>query len=164
MPDDKRQRPSFWNSMPGLLAGSASLITAIVAALTFMDRGKSAAPSVASPSGSVAAVPADDIHRDVTSCRQIAGNWAWSTGGVVNIGDDGSLQWRARPTDAVPAVVGRWVCTDPQQRRYLFSWSHGFTDVFVLSADARRVNGTNQQTNTPLFGNRQNRSSSAIDR
>jgi hypothetical protein len=154
--------------MPGMLAGTASLITAIIAALTFMDRSKPAPPaaaivapqsekpSTATPPGAIADVPADDPDRDVTSCQRIAGNWVWSTGGLVNIGEDGSLEWRARATDPGPAVVGRWVCTHPKQRQYLFSWSHGFTDVFVLSADGRRVNGTNQQTSTPLFGNRQN--------
>lgn len=174
---NETHRRSFWASLPGVLTGVASLTTAAVAALTFVYRDRPAPqpaetgslqqPGVVAPKrtepvekqstppSNAIAMPADDPERDVASCQRIAGKWVWSTGGIVNIGGDGSLQWRPRATDPLPTVTGRWVCTDPQQSEYLFSWSHGFTDVFVLSADARRVNGTNQQTNTPLFGNRQ---------
>ncbi len=187
MADDKaddKERGSFWTSVPGMLTGAASLITAIVAALAFFERDNAAPPAAAltssqksaavvsgvpatpaapserspasTPATRVTALPPDDPQHDVTSCQRIAGRWVWSTGGVVNIGEDGSLQWRQRATDSRPALIGRWVCTSPKERQYLFSWSHGFSDVFALSADGQRVAGTNQQTNTPLFGNRQN--------
>ena len=171
MPDDQ-QRPSFWTTLPGILTGIASLITALAGAVAlFMHRGPEPESPPAkqtqsslqlpsssqSPSSGVAAatsLPPDDPAQDAAACQQIAGEWTWSTGGVVTIGSDGGLQWRANPGDARPAVVGRSVCTDSVRREFLFTWSHGFSDVFALSEDAQRVSGVNQQTQTRLFGNR----------
>jgi hypothetical protein len=99
--------------------------------------------------------PSDDPAQDAAACQRIAGEWVWSTGGIVTIGTDGALQWRAHAGNVQPDVVGRWLCTDSGRREYLFTWSHGFSDVFALSEDGERVSGTNQQTQLRLFGNRQ---------
>jgi hypothetical protein len=178
-------RNSFWTTLPGILAASASLITALVGLLAFLTgrgpspRASSPAPVVAAaqapdaraprsgaaeppsaapapaPAAPATSAPQDDPAQDAVACQRIAGRWVWSTGGIVNIGTDGSLQWRPHATDPLPTVIGRWLCTDSAQRQYFFSWSHGFTDVFVLSEDGQRVSGTNQQTQARLFGNRQ---------
>ena len=152
---DTQQRPSFWTTVPGIMTGTASLITALVGLAALLMRDGETPPQPLSPASTAdTALPADDPAQSAADCRRIAGDWDWSTGGVVRIGGDGGLQWRANPADALPTVVGRWVCTDSVRSEYLFTWSHGFSDVFALSEDGQRVNGTNQQTQTRLFGNR----------
>lgn len=166
MPDEQ-QRHSFWTTLPGILTGLASVITALVGVLAlFVSRAPEPEPEpVRSPQTSQSSqpsgvavtpptLPADDPAQDAAACQRIAGEWDWSTGGVVKIGTDGGLQWRPNPADPMPTVVGRWLCTDSVRREYLFTWSHGFSDVFALSDDGQRVSGTNQQTQTRLFGNR----------
>jgi len=156
MPDEQ-QRPTFWTTLPGIMTATASLITALVGVLALlMSRGGDvpSKPPAAGASESSKVLP-DDPAQDAAACQTIAGEWVWSTGGFVTIGTDGGLQWRAHAGDALPAVTGRWLCTDSGRREYLFTWSHGFSDVFALSEDGQRVSGTNQQTQVRLFGNRQ---------
>ena len=154
---DREQRKAFWTTLPGLLTAVATLITSIAGLLALFIKAGAAQrpPQVVAPGTPPALVQSDNPAQDAKSCQRIAGQWWWSTGGMVTIGADGSLQWRAHATDAQPLVVGRWVCTDSQQRQYFFSWSHAYTDTFTLSEDGRRLSGVNQQTQTKLFGNRQ---------
>ncbi len=160
---EQEQQKTFWTTVPGLLTGLASCITAVAGLLAiFIGKGGEARRSaqaqtqiISAPVAAPAAVQHDNPAQDAKACQRIAGQWWWSTGGVVSIGTDGSLQWRAHAGDAQPAVIGRWVCTDSQERQYVFSWSHGFSDAMALSEDGKRVSGVNQQTQTKIFGNRQ---------
>jgi hypothetical protein len=156
MPDSE-PRKTFWTTLPGLLTGLASLFTAIAGLLAlFIGRSGHARPAAQPMSvAATSTIQRDDPAQDAKACQRIAGQWWWSTGGGVTIGTDGGLQWRANPGDAMPAIVGRWVCTDSRQRQYVFYWSHHYTDDFTLSENGQRLSGTNQQTQIRLFGNRQ---------
>ncbi len=62
-------------------------------------------------------------------CQSITGEWDWGAGGgVVTIRDDGT------GNDSRGNTM-RWVSDDAGAQTFSFTWSHGFTDRAVLSAD-----------------------------
>ncbi len=76
----------------------------------------------------------------------VSGEWSWFDGSSVLIRDDGTFSTSKR-------LTGIWRLTDPRRRRYTLVWSHGATDTLVLSADGRRLDGTNER-GTRVWGER----------
>lgn len=132
---------SFWTTLPGLMTGIASLLTATVTLLAFLHGGKKSED--VPPAG-----PAN-----AADCREIEGDWAWFTGGVVHIAAAGELSWKKDPSDALPAVLGQWTCTKTTPRQYDLAWQHGISDHVMLSPDKKTLSGTNR-TGVQVTGTR----------
>jgi len=124
---------SFWTTLPGLLTGIASLTTAMVALMTFMSAQRANNNK-----------PAENQVDDISHCREIVGDWAWFTGGVAKIGEDGSLMWKYDAANTIPPVGGQWTCIGPKKHHtFTLSWAHGLTDTVMLSPDGKSLAGTN---------------------
>jgi caspase domain-containing protein len=77
-------------------------------------------------------------------CRHVIGRWkASGMSGEVAVQADQTLAWWRDAADRSPAMVGRWSCTSPQSRRFVFAWSRG-ADTLTLSRDERALIGVNQ--------------------
>lgn len=71
------------------------------------------------------------------AAADIAGKWKWSiTSGEVDFFPDGTGKDNGGHTMT-------WVLTDPATRSYTLTWSHGYTDKAVLSADGNSLALTN---------------------
>lgn len=132
MADDKSH--SFWTSFPGLMTGMASMLTALVALLSFtMSNCKK--EEVPPPSPQIL---------NLSECAEITGKWDWFTGGQTTLGTDGSVLWLQQPQNPLGAkVTGRWSCISTNPRTYNISWQHGITDSVKLSQDRNSLAGSN---------------------
>lgn len=63
-------------------------------------------------------------------CDALPGKWAWFVNGEVTINPDGTHQQGA--------ITGTWTCAGNEVG---MSWSHGYVDDLVLSADGRSLSG-----------------------
>ncbi len=135
-PENKQ---SFWTTLPGILTGVASLITAIVGLLSLfshnLNRNKESQPVARE----AYAVPAP--HR-VQGCEQYLGNWSWFIGGVVTMAPDGNAIWRRNRTDPFPTAIGSWSCVDSKDNKIAISWPTGYVDTLRLSTDGQSVFGS----------------------
>lgn len=136
---DSRQPKNFWTTLPGVLTGIASLLTAVVALLNFLNAGKTPkhpAPVLFAPQETGAL-----LNR--SECPEIVGSWNWFIGGVTEIQSDGSLIWKARDSDTVPTGVGQWTCLKGKPRKYQLAWQTGMADIVTLSEDQESLSGSN---------------------
>ena len=129
MPKSKKK---FWTTLPGLLTGAASLLTAILALSTFTlsncHYAKDKEPGLL----------------NVSDCHEIAGTWNLFVGGEVKIEMDGSLVWNQNTL--IPGAIsatGRWNCLNANPRTYALTWQNGLTDHVQLSPDRRSLSGKN---------------------
>ncbi len=136
---DSDKPKTFWTVLPALLAGSASLITAAVALMSFLS---SSHPK--EPSPQVSPAPQTVQLKNLSECSEIVGRWDWFTGGETRLDENGGLEWRQNPYSPVPLVVGRWACTGSNPRTFLLSWQNGLTDSVTLSPDKKSLAGSNQ--------------------
>ncbi len=151
---------SFWSTLPGLMTGTAAMITAMVSVVSLMsikgnkDRAgeMQAAKHTVAPLQTIPMAPGTiGIPAAGSPCQRIAGEWNWFTGGIVRFVPDGSLEWRRQATDAAPTALGRWNC-DEQSKKFTLAWAHGLTDSIELSEDGRSVDGFNQQNGIRVTG------------
>jgi hypothetical protein len=77
-------------------------------------------------------------HPADTPCQRIPGLWSWFINGDVTFRADGSL--------TQGQLTGRWSCSN-SDRTVTITWSHGFTDHLVVSADGTRLSGSNNVRN-----------------
>jgi hypothetical protein len=141
---------SFWTTIPGMLTGVASMITAIVGLFTFMNSGK--APAAPKAPAAIT-IPFAQPERPV-GCGKVVGNWTWFIGGVVTFAPDGRLSWFQNPSNLIPTALGSWSCTDADKNTVALAWPNGFVDTVTLSADGKMLSGTNH-TGIQIWGKRQ---------
>ncbi len=152
---EEKDHKSFWLTLPGILTGAASLLTAVVALMTFIaSREKPSAQPAPPPALFSAPTPASVQLDDISSCQEITGVWNWFTGGKTTISADGGLFWKYEENPAVPTVMGRWTCANSNPRTYMLSWQNGLTDTVTLSPDKKTLGGTNQ-ANVRISASRQ---------
>ncbi len=146
----------FLTTLPGILTGVASLITALVALLgtlskyTPTPRLSLVSESILTPQPQSAAAPAVMAQTlpaqpvKPQGCEKALGNWDWFLGGVVTFEKDGHLAWRARAADVLPTATGTWNCIDARSQEMTLWWQPtSMTDTVNLSADGRSIVGTN---------------------
>jgi hypothetical protein len=80
------------------------------------------------------------------STADLAGEWDWFDRSTVTMRSDGSFATSNR-------LTGTWRLIDPTLRRYILTWSHGYTDTLTLSQDSRRLEGANNR-GTRVWGTR----------
>lgn len=140
-------RKNFWTTLPGIMTGTASLITALLALVTF-TMGNCRNEKAPAP-------PPEPQIMNLNLCPEIAGSWDWFTGGVVTISEDGGLLWRQNP--ALPqslSAVGRWTCLDTTPHTFTLSWQTGLTDQVRLSPDGKSLSGKNLMNGVVISGTR----------
>ncbi len=151
---------AFWSTVPGLMTGTAAMITAMVSVVSVMgikghkDRAAEtpAAKHGMAPVQTIPMAPGTvGIPAAGSPCQRIAGEWNWFTGGVVRFMPDGSLEWRRQAGDSFPTALGRWNC-DEQSKKFTLAWAHGLSDAIELSDDGRSVYGFNQQNGIRVTG------------
>jgi hypothetical protein len=162
--------PSFWTTLPGILAGTASLLTALVAVFSLLDHREKAAQqnevtqavpapqttqeSQAPPlvetapathhTGAVEPAPAPVVElKNLEDCGAFVGKWNWFIGGELRAEKDGSVDWRQRPEDPQPVIVGRWVCLDTRPQQVNISWANGISETLSFSPDHKSLSGKN---------------------
>lgn len=133
---------SFWTTLPGILTGVVSLLTAIVGLVTVLH--KSSAPPAA-PQGAVAFVPLpSQTAVKPQGCEKAIGNWSWFIGGVVTFEKDGRMVWRRDAKDVFPTANGVWSCIDAKDQEMTLTWQQtGMTDTVKMSPDGRSIAGSN---------------------
>ena len=139
------EQKNFWKSLPGVLTGVASLLTALItlATVSVSSCRKDEKP------------PAEPSLANISQCQEITGDWDWFTGGVVTIAPDGALSWKQNPAVAQSlSAVGRWTCLDTKPRSFSLSWQTGLTDVVKLSPDQQSLSGKNLTTGAVITGTR----------
>ena len=134
---DSQDPKNFWTTLPGILTGVASLLTAFVALLNVMHV-KNDQPKPFSPSPEVSEM------LNLSECSEIVGTWNWFIGGETEIMSDGRLLWKAKPEDTAPTGVGQWTCHKGNPRKYQLNWQTGIPDFVTLSPDHNSLTGTNQ--------------------
>lgn len=67
-----------------------------------------------------------------SSCRGFVGNWLWFSGAITTINADGTFKGNS--------LTGSWTC---KGNDVTMIWSHGYNDRLTVSADGRKLNGTN---------------------
>ncbi len=130
MTDEKHK--TFWTTLPGILAGVASLLTAVVALLTFTLSNCRHSSEESGPK-----------LQNISQCQEITGSWTWFTGGEVKILADGGLEWRQNPASPTPTVIGRWTCNSSKPRDFMLAWQLGVTETVNLSPDRNSLAGIN---------------------
>lgn len=163
---NESKAPSFWTTLPGILTGLASLLTAIVAAfglLMHQDKTTPPAESVNTspatqtsqaapatqdalaiqPAAPSAAAPAAVELKNLDDCGEFVGKWNWFIGGELRAENDGSVDWRQKPEDVQPVIVGRWVCLDTQPQQINISWPNGISETLLFSPDRKSLSGKN---------------------
>jgi len=156
---DSEHKKMFWMTLPGILTGLASVITALVALLTFTaDHSNRNSPSQAQAPQSIvqhtsqfSTTAANPNAAD--RCQQIVGAWNWFIG-VTTVLPDGTLIWKKNAAEFA-AVTGTWTCTEPAIPRYIIRWSHGLSDIVSISQDGKSLSGVNQQNGIQIFAARQ---------
>ena len=133
MNDGKTQ--SFWTSLPGILTGLASLITAIVALFGFFGHREKEAQTSA-PSGVVKI-------QNLDHCKEFVGKWDWFIGGELRAQKDGSVDWRKNESDPQPVIAGRWTCIDAKPKQVNISWPNGISETLAFSPDKNSLSGKN---------------------
>lgn len=131
-------KPSFWHTLPGLLTGLASLLTALVAFMTFIG-----VKAKHEESGQTSQKPAIVKLQNLDHCKEFVGEWSWFIGGELRAEKNGYVDWRKDPSDPTPVIIGQWTCVDDKPKKYNISWQNGISDMLVMSPDKRSVNGTN---------------------
>ncbi len=144
-------KPSFWHTLPGLLTGVASLLTALVAFLTFIGV-KSKNVDSSSVSASTPGHTAVRLH-NLDHCKEFVGQWSWFIGGELRVAIDGTVDWRKEPSDPQPVITGQWTCVDDKPKKFNISWQNGISDMLVMSPDKKSVTGTNS-INVQVSGTR----------
>ena len=134
MNNDKTQ--SFWTSLPGVLTGLASLLTAIVAVVGIFGHHKKDETTSPAPSGVVKL-------RNLDHCKEFAGKWDWFIGGELRAQMDGSVDWRKDPSDPQPVIAGRWSCLDANPKQINISWPNGISETLAFSPDKKNLSGKN---------------------
>ena len=168
---------TFWTSLPGILTGVASLLTALVAVFGLLNHVQKADQAVQTPSDSQSVAPAPTTQgspptqtvqvpktvqttqdppsvqpagpaavgklRNLDDCGEFVGKWNWFIGGELRADKNGSVDWRQQPQDALPVIVGHWVCLDTQPQQINISWANGISDTLVFSPDRRSLSGKN---------------------
>lgn len=133
---------SFWTTMPGILTGVVSLLTAIVGLVTVLH--KSAPPAAPAPVAFVPYALPSQIAVKPQGCEKAIGNWSWFIGGVVTFEKDGHIVWRKDPKDLFPTANGVWNCIDAQEQEMTLTWQQsGMTDTVKISHDGRSISGSN---------------------
>jgi|SRR5262245_48776851 len=73
-------------------------------------------------------------------CDDIVGSWKWFVGPELVVKADHSFSNGENS--------GNWEVTDAAQRKYTLRWDvGGFVDVVILSADGRKLTGSNNNKN-----------------
>jgi hypothetical protein len=67
----------------------------------------------------------------------IEGRWTWFINGVVTFKPDGT-------SEQENGTRGTWKLVDVQRRKYKISWEAGWVDDLYLSADGKKLEGSNQ--------------------
>lgn len=136
---------SFWTSLPGVMTGIASLITALVALFTFIGQSKDNSSSPADPSRPALV--------NLDRCKSFAGKWNWFIGGELLARKDGYIDWRKDPSDPAPVIVGSWTCAGASPVQVSVHWQNGITDNLTLSPDKGSISGVNS-INVQVSGTR----------
>ncbi len=137
-------RKAFWTSLPGMLTGVASVITAIVSLMAVFHSKASAPDRSAVEARSAASAGAATQEPAAQGCMELAGHWAWQSGGTVAIAEGGAATWTPDAGQAIAPIYGRWTCIDASAKRIMVYWQHGFVDTLTLSSNGQMLNGTNQ--------------------
>lgn len=134
------EKHSFWVTLPGILTGVASLITAIVALMTFMShKGESKVPPMNAP---VAVnVPAPERP---AGCKEAIGTWSWFISGTVTFTSNGVLSWKKNASDNLPTALGSWTCVDDRSKTMTLHWPTGLADTVSMSPDRKSISGSNE--------------------
>ncbi len=148
----------FWSTLPGILTGIASVITALVSLIAALNNLKPAVPKAAIAQTAPAAPPGAGVQNTpvimvtntpsapgkTTGCEKALGNWDWFIGGVVTFEKDGHLAWRKNATDLIPTATGSWNCVNLKNQEMTLYWNPtGMVDTVSLSADGKSIEGTN---------------------
>lgn len=122
------------------MTGIASLITAIVALMTFMShKNEAKAPQMNAP---VAVnIPAPKRQ---TGCKEAVGTWSWFIGGTVTFTSSGVLSWKKNASDNIPTALGTWECTDDRTKSMKLYWPTGLPDTVSISPDRKSISGSNE--------------------
>jgi hypothetical protein len=175
-PDESKTRArtasdarSFWATLPGILTGIATVLTALVGLINVLHKSEPSAPArapaqvtppatapvttamttpVTAPDAETVSTPASSQKPAAIKpigCDNALGNWDWDVvGGVVTFEQEGRLLWRARATDAAPTASGTWRCIDPDLHQMTLFWPvTGITDTLYVSDDGKSISGTN---------------------
>lgn len=133
---------SFWTTLPGILTGIISLLTAIVGLMTVLNKS---APAPAQPPAAIIA-PVIAMPQPVKpqGCEKAIGNWDWFIGGVVTFEKDGRMVWRKNARDLFPSANGVWNCIEPNEQEMTLTWEQTrMTDTVKISPNGRNIDGTN---------------------
>jgi hypothetical protein len=134
------EKHSFWVTLPGILTGVASLITAIVALMTFMShKNESKAPTMNAPVAMN--IPAPERPN---GCKEAIGTWSWFIGGTVTFTSNGVLSWKKNASDNLPTALGSWKCVDDKSKTMTLHWPTGLADTVSLSPDRKSISGSNE--------------------
>lgn len=135
----------FWTTLPGIMTGVASLITALVGLFAFLHKSPPAPPQSAQVAFMPIPVPQGGASLQAVKpqgCEKAVGNWDWFLGGVVTIEKDGHIVWRRNAQDLFPSAVGVWNCIDTNAQELTLTWqATGMTDTMILSADGNQSQG-----------------------
>lgn len=160
---------SFWATLPGILTGIATVITALVGLINVLHKNEPSAKAPARETAPAAAQVTAPVTTSVnapvsatvsatvpetsqsaapvkpTGCDKALGNWDWDViGGVVTFENEGRLLWRANAADAAPTASGVWHCIDPKLKQMTLYWPvTGITDTLYVSDDGKSISGTN---------------------
>jgi hypothetical protein len=73
-------------------------------------------------------------------CHDVIGNWKWFVGPQLSINADHSFSNGENS--------GNWELTNAAERKYTLRWDvGGFIDQVILSADGKKLTGTNNDKN-----------------
>ena len=131
-------KPSFWHTLPGILTGAASFITACIALLTFFTHS-SKVENNPPPSSTPSSIKLQNIDH----CREFEGKWDWFIGGELRADKKGYVDWRKDPNADKPEIAGRWTCVESNPKSVNISWSNGISETLAFSPDKKSLSGVN---------------------
>jgi hypothetical protein len=134
MSDDK-PHASFWTTLPGILTGVASVLTALVAVVTLMNQPKE--------SETAAGAPQALKIQNLGKCGEFVGKWDWFIGGELRAEKNGYVDWRKNASDPQPVITGQWLCVDSRPKKVNISWQNGVSETLTFSPDKRSLSGVN---------------------
>lgn len=89
----------------------------------------------------VAAQAVQNEIDSLTTTMSLVGKWTWGGEGTAEFWEDGSCTHSSGST-------GKWTCVDKKTRKYRVSWSSGYLNRLLMSADGTTILGKNNKGET----------------
>ncbi len=156
-PTQKRPAWRNWGDHPAVVVATimASVAAIFSAYLQVRDRAPSGSATPPQAESQVNGRPAPETK--AAECVDVTGRWRWhTTGGVVSIAKNGTIEWYRLPSDPSPLINGTWEC-DPKvnPRHFTFRWFQtNFVDTLVLSTSGQNMRGATTNNGFRLSGSR----------